>query len=117
MAEGFGKYYGKGLVQVRSAGTAACGFVNPVTIEMMREKGIDISGQSSTQLTDEMVGWADIVVTLGCCAADMVCPVTYTGGKVDWPIDDPLGMGPEFFRRVRDDIEVRVRRLIETGKE
>lgn len=117
MAEGFGRFYGKGRVQVRSAGTAACGFVNPVTIEMMREKDIDISGQSSDQLTDEMVEWSDMVVTLGCCAADMVCPANYMGGKVDWPIDDPLGMGQEFFRRVRDDIEERVRRLIETGKE
>lgn len=117
MAEGFARYYGKGLAQVRSAGTAACGFVNPTTIEMMREKGIDISAQSSEQVTDEMVEWADTVVTLGCCSADMVCPVTYLGVKEDWPIDDPLGMGEEFFRRVRDDIEERVRRLIEPGKE
>ena len=116
MAEGFARAYGAGSVEVRSAGTSAMGVVNRSTIETMKEKGIDISEQASEQLTDEMLDWADVVVTLGCCSAESICPVGFRGTKVDWPIDDPLGMPREFMRRVRDDIEKRVRELIDSEK-
>ncbi|GMR04254.1 MAG: arsenate reductase ArsC [Thermodesulfobacteriota bacterium] len=117
MAEGFARHYGGGDVEVRSAGTSAAGYINRTTIAMMKEKGIDISSQTSDQVTDEMLEWADVVVTMGCCSADEVCPASFKGEKQDWPIEDPLGMGPDFFRRVRDDIEERVKRLVEQGKE
>jgi len=54
-----------------------------------------------------------VVVTLGCCSADELCPVTYKGRKLDWDIKDPIGAPPEFFRMVRDDIERRVKELLE----
>ena len=113
MAEGFAARYGGDTIKVKSAGTAASGFVNRATIEVMREKGIDISGQASKQLTDAFLNWADVVVTLGCCSAEGICPVTFKGRKMDWPIEDPLGMPVEFMRGVRDDIEKRVMGLID----
>lgn len=112
MAEGFALAHGGGRVKVRSAGTSAAGFVNATTIEVMREKGIDISTQTSDQLTEQMLEWADIVVTLGCCSADEVCPLSYQGKKYDWPIEDPLGIPIDETRRIRDDIERRVKELI-----
>ncbi|MFQ5480174.1 MAG: arsenate reductase ArsC [Thermodesulfobacteriota bacterium] len=112
MAEGFAVFHGADRVEVRSAGTYAAGFVNATTIEVMREKGIDISRQTSDQLTDEALEWADIVVTLGCCSADEICPLAYKGEKYDWPIEDPLGRPLAETRRIRDDIEARVRELI-----
>ncbi len=112
MAEGFALYHDNGQIEVRSAGTSAAGFVNPGTIEVMRERGIDISGQTSDQLTDEALHWADCVVTLGCCSADEICPLSYKGEKYDWPIEDPLGRPIEDSRRIRDDIEARVKGLI-----
>ncbi len=113
MAEGFARAMGNGQVSVRSAGTAAAGVVNAVTIEAMKDVGVDISGQTSDQFTFDMLDWADVVVTLGCCSADMLCPVDFKGEKYDWPIDDPLGRPPEVMERVRDDIEARVRALID----
>jgi len=113
MAEGFARLHGAEKVEVRSAGTSAAGFVNRTTIEVMRERGVDISGQSSDQLTDEALGWADVVVTLGCCSADEICPISYRGEKYDWPIEDPLGIPLEDTRRIRDEIEQRVKRLID----
>ena len=112
MAEGFARARGDGVIEVRSAGTAALGEVNDVSTDAMAEVGIDISGQTSDQLTDEMLDWADFVITLGCCSADELCPVTYDKEKQDWPIRDPYGASLDFMRTVRDDIEARVDALI-----
>jgi len=112
MAEGFARTHANGKVEVRSAGTSAMGYVNADTIEAMAEAGVDISSQTSKQLKDDMLDWADVVVTLGCCSADGLCPVTFKGVKLDWPIEDPLGRPPVVIRRVRDDIERRVAALI-----
>ena len=111
MAEGFARFYGRGKVEVKSAGTSAAGVVNRTAIEMMKEKEIDISSQTSKQLTGEILDWADIVVTMGCCSADDLCPVSFRGRKMDWPIEDPLGKDTGVFRKVRDDIEKRVKEL------
>lgn len=112
MAEGFARACAKGRVEVMSAGTAASGVVNKGAIEAMKEKGIDITDQTSKQLTDEMLERADVVVTMGCCGADELCPAGFKGKKYDWPVEDPLGLPWEAMRRVRDDIEERVKRLI-----
>ncbi len=112
MAEGFAKRYGGDSVEVRSAGTSAAGYVNKSTIRAMEEVGIDISKQTSDQLTDEMLEWADVVVTLGCCSADELCPAGSRADALDWKIEDPLGRPWEVMQRVRDDIEKKVRELI-----
>lgn len=112
MAEGFAKLHGGEKVEVKSAGTSAAGFLNKSTVEAMSEAGIDISAQKSSQLTEELIQWADEVVTMGCASADLICPPSYKGGKRDWKIEDPLGKPWEVMRRVRDDIEKRVKGLI-----
>ncbi len=112
MAEGFARRYGGEGVEVRSAGTSAAGYVSKSTVKAMEEVGIDISGHASKQLTEEMLEWADVVVTLGCRPASELCPVTFKGEKLDWKIDDPLGRPWEVMVRVRDDIEKKVRGLI-----
>lgn len=112
MAEGFAVRHGAVSVEVRSAGTSAMGMVNGSTINAMHESGIDISAQSSTQLTPEDILWADVVVTLGCVSAAHLCPPSYAGEKLDWDIPDPLGRPWGFMQRVRDDIEKRVKELL-----
>ncbi|MEK7880815.1 MAG: arsenate reductase ArsC [Deltaproteobacteria bacterium] len=135
MAEGFAKAYGRDTVEVKSAGTCASGIVHRGAIEAMAEKGIDISAQTSIQLTDDMIEWAEIVVTTGCCSADelylnvgqgfspavkdadlKVCPTGHKAEKYDWPIGDPLGRPWEVMQSVRDDIEERVKNLLEDIK-
>ena len=111
MAEGFARSYGEGFVEIKSAGTHAFGEVNRGTALSMAEIGIDISGQSSDQFEESMVEWADVVVTLGCCRADDLCPSDYQGRKIDWPIADPFGGSMDMMNQVRDDIDERVKGL------
>ena len=118
MAEGFARHFGEGMVEVQSAGIEAHG-KNPRAIEVMAEAGIDISGQESTGLTDEMLEWADLVVTV-CGHADEHCPALPPDtAKIHWPLDDPAraeGSDEEIvavFRASRDDIRDRVERLLD----
>jgi arsenate reductase len=111
MAEGFARTYGEGYVEVKSAGTHALGEVNAGSIASMADIGIDISGQTSDQFDEAMVDWADVVVTLGCCRADDLCPQGFEGRKIDWPVDDPYGGSVDMMNRVRDDISERLNGL------
>jgi len=118
MAEGWGRQL-SGDHAFRSAGIEAHG-KNPRAISVMQEAGVDISGQPSTQLTDDMLGWADLVVTV-CGHADEHCPVLPAGvRKLHWPLDDPAkATGDEdavmqVFRNSRDDIRGRLQTLLET---
>ncbi|VAW37152.1 Arsenate reductase [hydrothermal vent metagenome] len=115
MAEGFAKTLAlQGAnISVMSAGTGASGIVNGDTIRVMKEAGIDISANTSDRLTDELIAASDIVVTLGCCCASELCPCNYKGVTLDWEVEDPMGQPWEVMQRVRDDIEDRVRRLVE----
>lgn len=113
MAEGFARRYGAGVVEARSAGTYSTGYLNEPTIEAMAEVGVDITSHASEQITREHIDWADMVVTLGCCPSDELCPSGFKGEKRDWKIRDPFGMPPDFMRTVRDEIEKKVRGLID----
>ncbi len=119
MAEGWGKHLGHDLTEVESAGIEAHG-KNPRAIAVMHEAGVDISGQESTRVTDDMIARADIVVTV-CGHADEHCPVLPPGvKKIHWPLSDPAkATGTEseimaVFRTTRDDIRARVTNLIAT---
>jgi arsenate reductase (thioredoxin) len=101
--------YAEGRVHVRSAGSEPASSLNPRVVEAMNEVGIDISREFPKPLTDEFVRAADVVVTMGCGDA---CPF-YPGKRYeDWELDDPAGQDLATVRRIRDEIEVRVRRLI-----
>lgn len=115
MAEAFARHYGQGRIEAASAGIEPKG-LHPCTVDVMREKGIDVSGQRSKALTDEMLNDADVVVTV-CGHADEHCPALPPKvRKFHWSIDDPAvstGRAPEevlaAFRRARDDLESRIR--------
>ena len=109
MAEGFARAYSDGKIKVRSAGTAAYGEVVRPTIDVMNEKGIDVSRHTSEQLTSEQLEWADIVVSI----ADYTCPGSFQGRKIDWRIHDPFGGSMDAYRISRDEIEYRVKSLID----
>jgi arsenate reductase len=92
-----------------SAGTTPGDAVHPEVVEAMRELGIDVGGERPKKLTDELAGWADVVVTMGCGDE---CP--YIPGKryLDWDLEDPKGRPLEEVRATRDDIQDRVASLI-----
>jgi protein-tyrosine-phosphatase len=76
----------------------------------MRERGIDSTGEYPKPWTDEVVRAADVVVSMGCGDA---CPVFPGKRYVDWELDDPAGKTVAEVRPVRDEIERRVRQLLE----
>jgi arsenate reductase len=92
----------------RSAGSKPAGAVHPEVIEVMRERGIDLSGRTPRALDRCDVEWADVVVTMGCGDA---CP--YIPGKryVDWELPDPAGKPLDEVRALRDEIERRLTEL------
>jgi arsenate reductase len=117
MAEAFANKYGQGKITASSAGIKLAEKVNPTVIEAMKEKGIDISGAKPKMLTAQMVNEADLIVTMGCGAAD-ICPGPFFKETIDWGLDDPKGKPMEKVREIRDEIEQRVKKLLseQTGE-
>ncbi len=118
IAEGWARYLGGTDFKVQSAGIEAHG-KNPRAIAVMDEAGVDISGQESTKLTDDMLAWADYMVTV-CGHADEHCPALPAHvSKEHWPLSDPAkATGSEeeimaVFRAARDDIRARVEDLLQ----
>jgi arsenate reductase (thioredoxin) len=109
MAAGWLRHLGAGRVEVLSAGSEPADRVNPSAVEAMAEVGIDIAGQQPQRWTDETLGAADVVVTMGC---GDTCPYVPGTRYVDWPLDDPAGMGVDAVRPIRDEIGERVEGLL-----
>jgi len=110
MAAGLLEQLARGRVNVRTAGSDPADEINPVAVEAMAEVGVDLSNEFPKPLTDDAVRAADVVITMGCGDA---CPI-YPGKRYeDWELDDPAGKDLETVRRIRDEIEERVRSLLE----
>ena len=94
-----------------SGGSEPAGAVNPAAVQAMAEAGIDIAGRTPRRWSDSDLEAADVVVTMGC---GDTCP--YIPGKryEDWKLDDPAGQGVDAVRPIRDEIERRVRELLES---
>ncbi|WP_079085747.1 arsenate reductase/protein-tyrosine-phosphatase family protein [Streptomyces dysideae] len=84
--------------------------VNPAAIAAMSERGIDISREFAKPWTDETVRAADVVVSMGCGNS---CPVFPGKRYLDWTLDDSEGKTVDHVRPIRDDIERRVRGLLD----
>jgi arsenate reductase len=111
MAEAFFNHYAKGKAQAFSAGTHYASRINPIVVEAMGERGIDISNKRPKMLTLEMLGVADKVISMG-CGVEGVCPATFVPTE-DWQLEDPEGKPIEQVRAIRDEIEAKVGTLIE----
>lgn len=109
MAEAFARLYGGKGVEAHSAGSRPSGRVNPKAIEAMREIGCDLAAHRSKSLDDLPQVEFDVVVTMGCGDA---CPNIPARRREDWQIPDPREMTPGEFRKVRDLIGEKVRRLL-----
>jgi arsenate reductase len=110
MAAGWLRHLGGDRVEVFSAGSNPGDRVNPTAVEAMAEVGIDIATQHPKKWTIDMVKAADVVISMGCGDE---CPV-YPGKRyLDWELDDPHGQGIETVRPIRDEIERRIRGLLD----
>ena len=109
MAAGLVNLRSEGRIHVRSAGSDPAETINPAVVEAMEELGVDMSEEFPKPLTDEVVRAADVVITMGCGDA---CPI-YPGKRYeDWTVDDPADQNLETVRRIRDEIDERVQKLI-----
>ncbi len=110
MAAALLDHHAKGRVHVRSAGSEPADQINPAVLEAMSEIGVDLAKEFPKPLTDEVVRAADVVITMGCGDA---CP-TYPGKRyLDWELDDPAGRSLEQVLPIRDEIDRRVRALLD----
>jgi protein-tyrosine-phosphatase len=110
MAAALLDHHANGRVRVRSAGSAPAEQINPTVVDAMGELGVDISKEFPKPITDEVVKAADAVITMGCGDA---CPI-YPGKRYeDWEVRDPAGEDLETVRTIRDEIDGRVRRLLD----
>lgn len=118
MAEGFLRELGRGRVEAHSAGLFAT-MVHPRAVAVMKEVGIDISGNSSKAIDPELLKTMDLVVTV-CDNAAEACPTTPPEvTRIHLPIKDPVGtIGTEeeimdAFRRARDEIRSAMEKVLE----
>ena len=111
MAEAFANHYGKGRLIASSAGIVLAERVNPVVVEAMKEKGIDISMNKPKLFTAKMLEDTDQVITMG-CSAERFCPAPLLKNVIDWGLEDPKGKPVDEVRRIRDEIETRVIKLV-----
>ena len=110
MAMGFFSHLAGDAAVAWSGGSEPGAEVNPAAIEAMRERGIDISAEFPKPWTDETVRAADVVITMGCGDA---CPIFPGKRYEEWVLEDPAGQGVDAVRPIRDEIERRVRSLLD----
>jgi len=110
MAAGWLQFLAEDRVEVLSAGSEPAELVNPSAVAAMDEVGIDLRERRPKRWDMADLEAADIVVTMGC---GDTCPVLPGKRYVDWPLPDPAGQGVEAVRPIRDEIEQRVRGLID----
>jgi len=109
MAQGFAEALGQEKVEVYSAGSKPSSQIDPLVIEVMKEKGIDLSGKRPKGLNDLPYVDMDYLVTMGC---EETCPAVLTKKIIEWEIPDPKGKSIDVFREVRDQIEKKVKALL-----
>jgi arsenate reductase (thioredoxin) len=112
MAEGFFKKYAPKEYEGISAGTMPVSEINPLAVEVMREVvDIDISGQNSKEITEDMIRNSSKIVNMG-CMDKVSCPTLFLQNLLDWNIEDPKGKQIDKVREIRDEIEQRVKELV-----
>ncbi|MFZ0139505.1 MAG: arsenate reductase ArsC [Aeromicrobium sp.] len=109
MAAALAAHLAPGRIHVRSAGSQPTGVLNPLALEVLAERGIDLAEGYPKPLSDNFVHAADVIITMGCGDA---CPF-YPGKRYeDWDVGDPEGKSLDEVRDIRDDIQARVSQLL-----
>lgn len=110
MAEGFFRKYAPEGYELLSAGTRPVSQINPLAIQVMNEIGLDISKQKSKDLTEDMMRNSDKIINMGCMDKNF-CPTLFIAKVIDWGIEDPKDKPIEQVRKIRDEIERRIKEL------
>ena len=113
MAEGFFRKYASKGFKAQSAGTEHVSQINSRRVHAIKEVGIDIGNQKSKELTDEMIRNSDAIVNMGCMDKNF-CPVIFLPKVIEWNLEDRKGKSIEEVRKIRDQIENRIKELVST---
>jgi arsenate reductase (thioredoxin) len=111
IAEAFANNYGKDRITASSAGNKPADKINPIVVQVMKEKGIDISANTPKLLTFKMAQEADLIITMG-CNDQGICPGPFFIPTIEWKLEDPKGKPIEKVREIRNQIERQVQDLI-----
>lgn len=106
----FSKYADRSKARAISAGTQPSARVHPEVVDAMRTRGLDVSVATPQKLTPELAATANWLITMGCGDE---CPIVPGASRDDWPIQDPKGQPPAVVDAIIEDIDRRVRLLIE----
>jgi protein-tyrosine-phosphatase len=110
MAAAFAQYLAGDTIEALSAGSTPARQINPLMVEVMAEKGLDLAFRTPHALDDILTKVTPrLLITMGCGEA---CPFIPGMKRIDWDLPDPAGQPIEFMRKVRDDIEGRVKELM-----
>ncbi|MGQ0792198.1 MAG: arsenate reductase ArsC [Nitrosopumilaceae archaeon] len=111
MAEAFFKKYAPKNFQPISAGTKPASQVNPLVVQAMKEVGIDISLKKPQILSKKMMSANKKTVNMGCIDKES-CPALFSNNVIDWQIPDPKGQSIEEIRKIRNQIDSKVKELV-----
>ncbi len=111
MAEAFFRKYLPSVFEPISAGTKPAAKINPLVIQAMKEVGIDIEKNSPQNISQQMIDDAQIVVNMGCMDKES-CPTLFLRDVIDWQIQDPKGKSIEEVRKIRDQIEQKIKEFV-----
>jgi arsenate reductase len=113
MAEAWARHYGAGRVVAQSAGVHPLGQVPAETRAVMAEKGLSLDSQYSKGL--DTIDWSQVDVLVNMASWPVGARLAgFRGREIDWDVLDPFLEPLEVYRSVRDDLETRVRALLET---
>ena len=107
----FNHYADPSKARALSAGTQPADRVHPEVVAAMAARGIDVSSKTPQRLTAALAQQAQWLITMGCGDA---CPVVPGATREDWPIPDPKGQPAAAVNAIANDIDQRVRRLIDS---
>ena len=111
MAEAFFRKYAPKNFLANSAGTNPSSSINPIVSHVMKEVGINIANNSPKSLSNNMID-SSLTVNMGCMDKKS-CPALFVKDVLDWGIEDPKGKSIEQVRQIRDEIEIKVKELVE----
>ena len=106
----FNKHANPARARAISAGTQPADHVHPEVVAAMAARGIDVSAQKPQRLTPELASRAQWLITMGCGDE---CPVVPGAKRDDWPIADPKGRDAATVEAIANEIDQRVRHLID----
>ena len=116
MAEAFFKKYASKKFNVISAGTLPSSQLNSLSVQVMKEIGIDLDEQQPKLLSDNMIESSFKTINMGCIDKES-CPSLFVNDVLDWDISDPKEKSIDDVRKIRDKIKTEVINLIDSLEE